>query len=137
MDLESHPDLKNARARIPAHETSGILARAIDSVDTKLGTEPYLESLVGNLVREHEDYFKRLATPPPPERSVKISLLVAGVLALLGLAAIAIGGLVRHSSMTAGQRFRFPVVDRPERLGAPCGGGATARKFTSSRSNGS
>jgi hypothetical protein len=136
-DLESHPDLKDERRRIPAHVTSGILARANDATDTKLALEPYLEALVANLVREHEDYFKRLTAPPPPERSVKIGLLIAGILALLGLGVIAIGGLVRHSSMTAGRSFRFPVVDRPERLGAPCGGSVTARKFSAPKTKNS
>jgi hypothetical protein len=131
-NLESHPGLENERSRIPAHETSGMLARATEAVDAQLAPEPYLEALVGNLVREHDDYFKRLTTPPPPERSVKIGLLVAGILALLGLGVIAIGTLVRHSSMTEGRSFRFPVVDRPERLGAPCGGSVTARKFSKS-----
>lgn len=128
-DLESDPNVEDKRIRIPAHETSGMLARATEVVDAKLAPEPYLEALVGNLVREHEEYFNRLTTPAPPERTVKIGLLIAGILALLGLAVIAIGGLVRHSSMTAGRSFRFPVVDRPERLGAPCGSSVTARKF--------
>ncbi len=131
-DLDNHPGLENERSRIPVHETSGMLARATEAVDAKLAPAPYLEALVGNLVREHDDYFKRLTTPPPPERSVKIGLLVAGILALLGLGVIAIGTLVRHSSMTASRRFRFPVVDRPERLGAPCGSSVTAHKFSKS-----
>lgn len=129
QDLENHPNLKNQDSRIPVTESSGMLTRAIDSTDPKLAPEPYLEVFISHLFREHEDYFKRLSTPPPQERSVKIGLLIAGILALLGLAAIAIGGMVRHSSMTAGLTFRFPVVDRPERLGAPCGGSATARNF--------
>lgn len=131
-NLESHPGLESERSRIPAHETSGMLARAAEAVDAKLAPEPYLEALVGNLAREHDEYFKRLTTPPPPERSVKLGLLIAGILALLGLGVIAIGTLARRSSMMAGRSFRFPVVDRPERLGAPCGASVTVRKFSKS-----
>lgn len=133
-DLTGRPDhpLENS-SRVPSHETSAMLARARDSTDESLAPEPYLESLVANLVREHEGYFSRRAEPPPPERSVKMGLLIIGTLAMLGLGAIAVGALVRHSSMTAGRRFRFPVVDRPERLGAPCGGSVTTRRFAPPR----
>jgi hypothetical protein len=129
QDLENHPEITNQGSRIPVNETSGMLTRAAEATDIQLAPEPYLEALINSLYTEHEDYFKRLATPTPPERSVKTGLLIVGILALLGLGAIAIGGLLRHSSMAAGLKFRFPVVDRPERLGAPCGGSATARKF--------
>jgi hypothetical protein len=129
-DLTSRPDhpLGNS-SQVPSHETSAMLARVRDSTDASLAQEPYLEALVANLVREHEGYFSRRTEPLPPERSVKMGLLIIGTLALLGLGAIAVGALVRHSSMAAAHRFRFPVVDRPERLGAPCGGSVTARRF--------
>lgn len=131
-DLTSRPvhPLENP-SQVPSHETSAMLARAKDSIDESLPPEPYLETLVTNLVREHDGYFSRLTEPPPPERSVRMSLLIIGTLALLGLGAIAAGALIRHSSMTAVGRFRFPVVDRPERLGAPCGGSVTTRRFAS------
>lgn len=129
-DLATRPDPSAGASQVPSHETSAILARASESTDATQSPEPYLETLVGNLVREYEEYFKRRTTPPPAERSVKIVLLVVGIVALLGLGAIAIGGLIRHSSMAAARSFRFPVVDRPERLGAPCGGSVTTRRFS-------
>lgn len=133
-DLTSRPGhpLGNS-SQVPSHETSAMLARVRDSTDESLTPEPYLETLVANLVREHERYFSRRTETPPPERSVKMGLLIIGTLALLGLGAIAVGALVRHSSMTAAHRFRFPVVERPERLGAPCGGSVTTRRFAPSR----
>jgi hypothetical protein len=129
QDLENHPAITGQGSRIPVNETSGMLIRAAEATDIQLAPEPYLETLVNRLYHEHEDYFKRLATPTPPERSVKTGLLILGILAVLGLGAIAIGALLHHSSIAAGMKFRFPVVDRPERLGAHCGGSATARKF--------
>jgi hypothetical protein len=129
-DLTSRPDhpLENS-SQVPSHETSAMLTRARDATDASLAPEPYLETLVSNIVREHDRYFSRRAEPPPPGRSVKMGLLIVGTLSLLGLGGIAVGALVRHSSITAVRRFRFPVVDRPERLGAPCGGSVTTRRF--------
>lgn len=133
LDLAGHADPMDRTSQVPSHETSAILARAMESTSDKLAPEPYLEALVGNLVHEYEGYFKRRSTPPPAARSVKIGLLIVGILALLGLGVIAVGGLVRHSSMTEGRSFRFPVIDRPERLGAPCGGTVIARRFAPAR----
>lgn len=129
-DLTGRPDqpLENS-LQIPSHETSAMLTRARDAIDENLAPEAYLETFISNLVSEHHRFFLRRAEPPPPERSVRMSLLVIGTLSLLGLGGIAVGGLVRHSSITAAQRFRFPVVDRPERLGAPCGASVTTRSF--------
>ena len=115
--------------RVPSHELTALLNRTLEATDPKLAKEAYIENFVEKLTGELNAYFKRRATPPPADRSVKIGLLVAGTLALLGLAAIGLGGLVRHSSMAGVRCFRFPTVDRPERLGAPCGGNVTARRF--------
>ncbi|MES2658095.1 MAG: TPM domain-containing protein [Verrucomicrobiota bacterium] len=115
--------------RVPSYETTAIISRALSAVDGKLPAETYLETAVGKIADEFDGYFTRRETPPPRERSVRIVLLVVGGLALLGLGLIGAGALIRHSSMARVRTFRFPVVDRPERLGAPCGGGVTARRF--------
>jgi hypothetical protein len=73
--------------------------------------------------------FKPNATSPPAAGSMKIGLLAIGTLSLAGLGAIGVGGLIRHSHRAETRSFRFPTVDRPERLGAPCGGIVTARRF--------
>ncbi len=129
QDVAISPDLTDNPARVPSHETTAMLNRALQSADPNQAPEAYLEILVGNLVGEFDGYFKRRSTPPPAERSMRIALLVVGTLSLLGLVAIGLGGLVRHSSMAGVRSFRFPVVDRPERLGAPCGANVTARRF--------
>ena len=129
FDIAGHPDQQGNPARVPSYETTAILNRAMDAADAKLAPEAFLESLAGKLAGEFDAYFKRRATPPPAERAVKIGLLVVGTLALLGLGAIGLGGLARHSSMAGVRSFRFPAADRPERLGAPCGGSVTSRRF--------
>lgn len=128
-DVVGEPVAGGNSARLPSFETAAILGRAMDSTDRDLAPDVYLETLVGKLADEFDAYFKRRDTPPPAARSMKIGMLVAGTLALLGLGAIGVGGLMRHSSMAAVRIFRFPVVDRPERLGAPCGGNVTSRRF--------
>ena len=128
-DIAGGPDLSDNFFRIPSHETTAILNRAMDSTQMDKTSDAFLETFIGNLVSAFEGYFIRRATPPPPERSIKIGLLVIGTLSLLGLAVIGLGALVRHSSMAGVRSFRFPVVDRPERLGAPCGSSVTARCF--------
>ncbi|MEO5915922.1 MAG: TPM domain-containing protein [Luteolibacter sp.] len=129
QDMVGNPDQTENPHRVPSYETTAIINRALGAVDGKLGPEGYLEAVVDKLAGEFDGYFVRREAPPPPERSVRIVLVVVGGLALLGLGLIGAGALVRHSSMARVRTFRFPVVDRPERLGAPCGADVTARRF--------
>ena len=118
------------QVRVPTHETAAILLRAQEATDTQLAPEAFVESLMGNLVKEFGDYFERRKAPLPAGRSLRLGLLTIGALTLLALIAIAVGSLVRLPSMAGNRTFRFPAVDRPERLGAPCGGGdVTTRRF--------
>ncbi|MES2438497.1 MAG: TPM domain-containing protein [Verrucomicrobiota bacterium] len=128
-DMTSDQSRTANASRVPSYETTSILTRAMEAVDSKLSSDLDIESFMIQLTSGFEAYFKRRETPPPAERSMKIGLLVVGTLSLLGLGAIGVGGLVRHSGMAGVRRFRFPVVDRPERLGAPCGGNVTSRRF--------
>lgn len=117
-------------SRIPSYETAALLTRAMEAADPTLAPDVYLEVLVEKMAAEFDAYFQRRATPPPAGRAMKIAFLAAGTLAILGLAAIGIGSLLRHPSMATVDRFRFPMANHPERLGAPCGGSVTARRFT-------
>ena len=116
-------------ARVPTYETAAILSRAMETTDPRVAPEVYLEALMGKITGEFDAYFKRRDTPPPAARSLKITLLVIGTLSLLGLGAIGLGGLMRHSRIAGVQSFRFPPVNLSERLQAPCGGSVTARRF--------
>ena len=117
-------------AAVPTHETAAILMRAREGTDPDLAPEDFLETLMGNLVREFDGYFKRRQAPVPAGRSLRLALLTVGGLTLLALAAIGVGALIRLPAMAGARTFRFPVVDRPERLGAPCGGGCViTRRF--------
>jgi len=128
-DLAGSSDPKEPGAVIPTHETAALITRAIDAVDPKLVPEAYIEALSGKLVEECNRYFELRDAPLPAGRSMRIGLLAVGALALLALGALGLGWLVKHSAMAEVRTFRFPVVDRPERLGAPCGAAVTARRF--------
>lgn len=115
---------------VPAHDTAGILRRSKDATDLKLAPEAYIEALMGNLVAEFESYFVRRAAPLPAGRSLRLGLLTVGALTLLALSAIIVGSLAKLPSVAGTRSYHFPAVDRPERLGAPCGGGnVTTRRF--------
>jgi hypothetical protein len=131
-DTGGEPVSDESTRRVPPHETVGILMRAREATATNLAPEAYVEALMENLVNEFDHYFKLRKAPLPKGRSMRLGLLTVGGLALLALAAIGIGALVRLPSMAGKRSFRFPAVDRPERLGAPGGGGnVTVRRFRS------
>lgn len=129
-DIGSAAPDEGPASLVPTHETATILIRAREATEESLAPEAYVEALMGNLVREFDQYFQRRKAPIPPGRSLRLALLTVGGLTLLALAAIVVGALVRLPAMARRERFRFSRVDRPERLGAPCGGGSvTTRRF--------
>jgi hypothetical protein len=128
-DLGEKPDSVVSEALVPTHETAALLRQAVGSTDAGLDPEAYAETLVGNLVRGFDDYFKRKASPAPPGRSLRFALLAIGGLALLALLGIGVGALARMQSVSGNRAFRFPAVDQPERLGAPCGGKVVSRSY--------
>jgi hypothetical protein len=130
LDPGVAPDGKKGTGQVPTHETTAILVRVKAATEMNLAPEAYIEALMGNLAREFTVYLEKRAAPLPAGRSLHRALLTVGALALLALAAIVVGALVRLPSIAGTRSFRFPVVDRPERLGAPCGGGdVTTRRF--------
>jgi len=129
-DVGGEPTSAEGTPRVPTHETAAILTRAREAAGTNAVPEAFIEKLMDNLVNEFDHYFEVRNTPPPKGRFMRLALLTVGGLALLGLGAIGIGTLVRLPSMAGTRSFRFPAVDRPERLRAPDGGGnVTVRRF--------
>lgn len=134
LGIGRNPDgpsnLENTTEVMPTHESAAAIRRAINAADSSLMPAAYIETLMGNLVSECNDYFERRAKPVSAGRTLRIWLLAIGALTLLGLGAIAVGWLVRHTDRKSQRRtFVFPPVDRPERFGAPCGAQVTARRF--------
>ncbi len=115
--------------RVPTFEMDAIVKNALDSTDATAPPDAYLEALVANLADGFDGYFQRREEPPPASRSLKLGLLLAGTLAVLGLGAIGIGGLMRHPAVAGPATSHFPPVDGRERLGAPCGAQVTTRSF--------
>ncbi len=128
-DVREKADAAISEALVPTHEMAAVLHEALARTDVGLAPPTYLETLVGNLVSGFDGYFERRAAPPPPGRSLRFALLMIGGLALLALGVIAVGALSRMQSVAGSRTMRFPIVDQPERLGAPCGGQVVSRSF--------
>lgn len=128
-DVDAKPGMAVSDAFVPTHEAAALLQAALSATDTALSREVYLQTLVVNIVREFSGYYARRAAPPPAGRSLRFALLAAGGLALLALGAICVGALARMQSVAGARVLRIPPVDRPERLGAPCGSSVTSHRF--------
>lgn len=129
------PEQRPVRA-IPSYQASAILNRALATPDSKAAPEVYLDVLMEGLAREFETYFSNLTLEPPPERTLKTTLVVVGTLASLGLVALAIGAFVKFFNLSSSRRFRLPEVEIDERLAAPCGASVTTHRFATPEING-
>jgi hypothetical protein len=124
---DSEPD---ARGFLPSFAAAAILNQVKRDTDPSVTPEAFIENLTRNLSTGIAAYFQRRAEPAPAGRNLRIGLLAVGSLAVVALAAILLAPLLRHTSLSTPRTFRFPAVERPERLGAPFGGGdVTTRKF--------
>lgn len=125
----------SAGTLVPTHEMELLLQQAVAATDVELAPAAYAEALIGHLVKGFNSYLTRRAAPPPRERSLRFALLTVGGLALLALIAIGVGSLTRLKSVAGVRGMFFPAVDRPERLGAPCGARVTSRSFKNHPTN--
>jgi hypothetical protein len=128
-NVASLPDSSQRPGQVPTHEMDALLREALAATDAQLPKEEYLEVLVGHLVSGFSTFFERREATPPRAKSLRTALLILGLIALLALTAIAVGALTRLKSMSPMPMRYFPRVDRPERLGAPCGGLVVGRSF--------
>jgi hypothetical protein len=120
----------SATPRVPAYETMSILSKVMREVDREGDSIAILESLVLRLAEGYRGYFERLETPVATTRSLRMVLMISGILCLSGLAVLGIGLVLCGGDRREKTVFRFPAVDVPERLGAPYGGGSVAaRRF--------
>lgn len=116
--------------QVPPYETVAILSRVMGSMDVTLDSTAFLESMITKLVAEFEGFFTRLEAPAVGGRSLRMGLLIAGLVCLTGLAGLGLALVMRGGGKDEEKVMRFPAVDVPERLGAPYGGGSViARRF--------
>lgn len=128
-DVGEKPGSAISETLVPTHEAVELIRHAVADTESSPAAAAYLESLVDNLCKGFDGYFKRRAAPLPPGRALRFALLTIGGLALLALGAIAVGALSRMQSVAGCRTLRFPSVDQPERLGAPSGGEVVSRSF--------
>ncbi len=124
----------NTAAGVPSYQTTAILKGVMDSISSiskpQAGQNAVLEAITTRLVDGFEAYFASRAVKPSGGRNLRIGLLVLGVLAVFALAAMLLVSVMRHGASAPIQRYRFPVVDRPERLGAADGSAVTTHRFS-------
>lgn len=129
QDLAAGIDLDKPRTGIPNHEASTVVTKALrDAGDPKHDPAAFIEALTVRIADGIDDYYRRRAAPPPPGRSLRVSLLLVGGVALLTLGGLLAAHFTRRAGFGSAAEFRFPESDRPERLGAPFGGGHIASR---------
>lgn len=116
---------------VPAYVLLENISKAVESAKPKQNTDEYLETLVVEVGKTLQDYFRRKKAPVENARSLRLGLVTIGVLSFLALCGMGIGWLMGKSETQRAERRRFPAVDTPERLSAPySGGGGGYAQFT-------
>lgn len=111
---------------VPSYELFRIIGKALAVADKKEGsekTEVFIEALVVKICEEIEAYFARKEAPVESGRSLRLALVTVGALSLLALCGMGLGWLTGRADKRQAETRFFPVIDVPERLGAPYGGG--------------
>lgn len=122
-NIETSEGMLQEEIGVPAYEMMRILSKAVSQADETLPAESYLEALVTKVISEFDGYFERKKIPPPRSQSLKQVLLIVGAVALLSLLVLSVGWALGRSDSKRSMVRLFPEVERPERLGAPYGGG--------------
>lgn len=117
---------------MPSLDTVAVIAKAAESIDRKLSDEQLVEILVDRLCEGFRGRLQQAAEPLPAGRTLRFGLFAVGSVSALALAALIVGWLVKRSNDHKARRYWFTEIDRPERLGAPFGGGSVSvRRFKS------
>lgn len=115
---------------IPSLEMEEIVSQAVKAVDPGTAHEELLEILIDQLSEGFRSCVKHQAGPPSAGRSLRLGLFALGAGSILALGALIVGWLVVRGERDLSRRFWFTEIDRPERLGAPFGGGlVTTHRF--------
>lgn len=116
-------------SKLPAHETTRILATAFQKADRTLSPENYLTELIRAITTSYDAYFAQAEKPRPFAQTLRPRMLLAGGLAVAALLALSviISGKSRAARLAG--KSTFPTVDCAERLRAPAGAAVVSRKF--------
>lgn len=129
QDLAAGIDIDNPQAGIPNHEATAAVSHALVAAgDPKADPAAFIETLTMKIADGIDDYYQRRSAPPPPGRSLRVNLLLVGGIALLTLGAVLAAHFTRRADTGSGAELQFPESRRPERLGAPFGGGHIASR---------
>lgn len=114
---------------MPTHASAVILKRVADRANPEVPLEEYLRNLVLDMIAEHDAFLEKRLKRPTAAEQWKDNLFLIGALAATALGAITVAFLTRifRTKEQQGVR-RFPIVETPERLGAPYGGGVVVTR---------
>lgn len=116
--------------KLASFEMVTVISEAVHRIDRSLADEQIVVQLTEYLCDGFRDRIVENAAPPPAGRSLRLGLFMTGIASALALGTLIVGWLVRRGNEAKSRRFWFTEIDRPERLGAPFGGGSVvSRKF--------
>ena len=134
LGVSMHGSPEDESWLMPTHASATILKRVADRADQDLPLDEYLRSIVLDMVSEHSAYLEKRLERQPPTHKFHENLFLIGALSVTALGALVVTILLRMSHARERHSVRrFPVVDVPERLGAPYGGGTIATRNFSHR----
>lgn len=121
------PDLTE---KIASFDTVSVITDAVHGIDRTLPDEQIVVQLTELLCNGFRERILQAEAPPPAGRSLRLWLFITGVASALALGTLVVAWFVRRGNDSRTRRYRFTEIDRPERLGAPFGGGAVvSRRF--------
>lgn len=114
---------------VPAYGLVEIISNSLADAGSEVMTEDYVEKLVTGIVTNLNAYFTKKEAPVTGGRSLRLALVTIGSLSLLALCGMGLGWLMGKADKKQTETRVFPMVNIPERLGAPYGGGGGASGF--------
>jgi len=115
---------------MPSLDAVSVIAKATEMIDRQLSDEQLVEILVDRLSEGFREHLQQAVEPLPAGRTLRFGLFAVGSVSALALGALVVGWLVKRSNDNKARRYWFTEIDRPERLGAPFGGGTVSvRRF--------
>lgn len=125
-NLDPEEGISEGEIGVPSYELFRIIGHALTAADKKEGAEKpeiFIEALMAEICEEIEAYFAKKEAPAESGRSLRLALVTVGALSLLALCGMGLSWLSGKADRRQAETRVFPVIDVPERLGAPYGGG--------------
>jgi hypothetical protein len=121
--LDASDGLVENESGVPAYELVATMSKAMTAAEGSETPEIFVETLVTGISTGLQGYFERKKAPVDGSRSLKLALVTIGSLSLLALCGMGLGWLMGKADKRQSEKRIFPLLEVPERLSAPYGGG--------------